>query len=375
MSSKTEQPVFDQVAEMFRQAGGTEDDQEWADAAATELLWKQAKEPYIQAVMGMAAQALHESGEPARAAFGDAKAWAHEQIAWLKSEGLDAFDSTRGPLSLRTCVEHCLWGAAWFSFVLFANALLNLLPGRTQWDFNPLIATLPLMLAALCTLVYGIYAAVRPRRRFAAAVAIAVVVAVLGATLMAGFLIMLQDSGPEWPWLWIAALIPFYAVLAWAVGRVWPESSRTSDDVEQSLALSDPDPVEWTCRLQAALRSRDDLSDAAIDTAVGEAHAHLDDSGRGAAEEFGSPEGYANTVRADPRVRPRRKMLLYGSMIAIWLVLLISEASEHGLSPSWPLFTYAALVLLSIWYWTGAYRDWRRAVRGKASRGGAAPTG
>ncbi|MGO2633481.1 MAG: hypothetical protein ACTII3_04755 [Galactobacter sp.] len=364
MSKKTEPSLSDRVLTIFREAGGTEADLEWAEDAAFELLWKDVKEPYIEAVMGIAAQTLTEAGEPTRDTFGDAEDWAHGQVEWLKSEGLDAFGSSRGPVPLRVAVANCLWVAAWFSVLLFANALLNLLPGRTQWEFTPVVAALPLMLAALCTLTYGIYAAVRPRQPFGVAVALSALAAVLGIAVSTWFLILVRDSGPEWPWPWMAALVPFYAFLAWGVGRFWPERSGASDDVEHALALSDPDSPEWTLRLQAALRTRDDVTEEKIAAVMHDVRSHLLDSGARPASEFGSPEGYANTVRPDGWLKPRRRAWFYLSLTLLWCVALVAHVVDRQSPLTWGTLAYVFCVAFSAWVTADEFKTWRHLARG-----------
>ncbi|MGO3153863.1 MAG: hypothetical protein ACTIJJ_14740 [Galactobacter sp.] len=369
MSRKTEQSVFDRVANEFRDVHGSEADAEWASTAAMTMVWKDVREPYVEAVLGAASQNLQESSESAQATFGSPDAWAQEQISWLKSEGFDAIEPALGPVPLPVAVENCLWLATWFSVLFSLTQLLGLLPGREPWELSIVMALSPLLLAGCCSITYATYAWSRPRHRFATSVVMALPVVALCAGATAVLLLSMVDAGPRLAWPWTFALVGVYGLLAWGVSTLPSRSSRPEVDSEQPPTTTSLDAEVFSRRLAAALRSRDDVDDAAIESTVSEARSHLEESGHGATDEFGSPEGYANTVPADPSVRPRRKMLLYGALVGVWLVLLISEIVEHGLVMSWSLGSYAALVLLGVWFWSDAYRDWRRAVRGKASRG------
>lgn len=367
--------VVDMVENEFRDVHGSEADAEWASTAAMTLVWNDVRKPYVAAVLGAASQNLQDSAESAQATFGSPDAWAQEQISWLKSEGFDAIEPSLGPVPFPVAVEICLWLATWFSLLFSLTQLLGLLPGRKPWELSIVMALSPMLLAGCCSITYATYAWSRPRHRFATSVVMTLPVVALSAVATAVLLLSTLHAGPRLAWPWTFALVGVHGLLAWGVGTLPSRSPRPDVDSEQPPTTSSLNTELFSRRLVAALRSRDDVDDAAIESTVSEARSHLEESGHSATDEFGSPEGYANTVPADPRVRPRRKMLLYGALIGVWLVLLISEIVEHGLVMSWSLGSYTALVLLGVWFWSGAYRDWRKAVRGKASRDGTAPTG
>jgi hypothetical protein len=370
LSTGAARNVVDRVRADFRGVHGSEDDAAWASTAAMALVWKDVKEPYVETVLGAAAQTLLESGEPAEAAFGDPRAWADAQLAWLRSEGFDALDSRSGPVPLRVAVENCLWLAAWFGLLFGVVQLVDLLPGREPWELTTVRALCPALLAACCSITYGVYAWVRPRRPFAESIVLTALPMAVCTCATAVLLMVLGEVGPRLPWPWTFALAPAYGLLAWMVG-VLPSRASTTEPVTEDLVASRAlDTEGFSRRLAAALRSRDDLGDATIDATVAEARSHLEDSGNSAAVEFGSPEGYANTVPTDARVRPRRTMLLYGSLVCAWSILLVAEAAEHGVTLSWALGTYAALVLLCVWGWINAYKDWRRATHARNASSG-----
>lgn len=364
MSKRTEPSVSDRVQDVFRRAGATEADLEWADAAITCLVWARVKDPYAELVLGIAADTLEQARASAEDVFGPAGDWAEEQVRWLQAEGLDAIDHPDGPVPVPAMVDNGHWLATWFSLLLVLNALFKLLTGSNPLPFSLTTALLPALLALCCTATYGTFSALRPRRRFALAVAAGVVALSISAAVTAVVLVLVHDVGPQRPWPWTLLLVPFHGLLAWSVSSVASGHQPSGLDPRRLLQPETVTADEWSRRLQAALRTRDDLSEAKIDSVVAETRQHLTQARTEATDEFGSPEGYANTVRADPAVRPRRKTAFWAALCGLWLLLLVGELAEHGLDFSWLLVGYAFVVVMTGWSALGQARAWRRAAQG-----------
>jgi hypothetical protein len=358
-------PELARVHEEFFRVRRDESDVDWAEASFVHLLRDDVRIDVVEQMLTDASEAIRDARVDPSEAFGPPEEWAREQVTDLRESGLDVFDDAL-MLDARQSVVAALGVAAGASLLLFANRILSLLPfAGSAADLTVGMSLMPLMLGALIMALIAVYTRASARYPFGAAVAVSALTLVAGSMAVAGVIVPLGKVGLRVDGLWALALVAAYGSAALAVARLWrPRPSDpgelTAPDVLNHGAPADDD---WIGRARVALRRRGDLKERRIDTALEEASAHCREAGRSLAREFGSPEGYAQTLPRDPRTVPRRLSILYGTLAVIWAVLGLTYAFLNDDPSTWMLIVYAALTALTAARAIRYARRLRRAAR------------
>lgn len=364
-------PELSRVARAFQSARGIDGDADWAELALIRMVFEDVRIDVAERQLTDAAATVSEAQESPKALFGRPSEWADLQAEELREAGLDVFEDPL-VMGLREGVVTTLGVASGLSALFFLSQLLDLLFGGDAGptDLTIGFALMPLLLAALLVVLIAVYKRAVARFRFPIVVALCAAVVVLGAGGAASILMLLGQRGPDihLAWSWSILLVPVYAALTWVVAKLWrvPADGAGEGDVltpQQILDSAHLDDGAWTARARAALRRRDDLTDARVDAALTEARAHAAEAGSSLLEEFGSPEGYALRFPKDPRTVARRMTVLFAVLALLWLALALANAADAGWALSWSVAPPALLVIVCGAQAVGHAKTWRRAVR------------
>lgn len=357
-------PELTRVHGEFFAARHDESDVEWAQTAFASMVFDDVRIDVAEHLLNEIAPTVREAQESPEELFGPAVAWADERMAELKREGVDVFEDPLR-LDVREVVVYSFGSASVLSALVVVSELFSALFGA---DGGPDrlslgLALMPLLISVLIMVLISVYKRTTARFRFPIAAAACAAVVVGGAVTIASLIMPLgQVTLPAHP-LWIGVLIPVYAAACWAGSRLWPKVDPPSrPTVQQVLDPQQVDDATWIARARTRLRERADLSDQRIEEVLAEAEGHGHDSGGRLIKEFGSPEGYAQSLPADPRVKPRRLTMLYALVALGWLTLGLRIASTMEWELSWSTAIYPVLVLLSAWEAVFYARRWRAAA-------------
>jgi hypothetical protein len=364
-------PELGRVAHAFRSARGIDADADWAELAFVRMVFGDVRIDVAEKQLVDAAATVREAQEAPKSLFGAPSEWADQQVEDLRGAGFDVFEHPliMGP---RESAVTALGVASGLSALFFLSQLLHLLfGGDGPADLTIGFALMPLLLAVLIVVLIAVFKRAVARFRFPIVIALCAAVVALGAGGAASILMPLgqEGAGLRLAWGWGILLVPAYAALAWVVAKLWPAPADGTADEEaltpqQVLDAAHLDDDAWTSRARAALRRRDDLTDARVDTAITEARAHAAEAGATLLEEFGSPEGYALKIPKDPRTVARRMTVFYAVLALLWLALALANAAGAGWVLSWAVAAPALLVIVCGAQAVGHARTWRRSVRG-----------
>ncbi|WP_152352421.1 hypothetical protein [Brachybacterium subflavum] len=364
-------PELGRVVQAFRSARGVDADADWAELAFVRMVFEDVRIDVAEKQLVDAAATVREAQESPKTLFEAPSEWADQQVEDLRGAGLDVFEDPliMGP---RESVVAALGIASGLSALFFLSQLLDLLfGGDGPADLTIGFALMPLLLAVLIVVLIGVFKRAVARFRFPVVIALCAAVVVLGAGGAASILVPLGQEGTDirLAWGWSILLVPVYAALAWMVAKLWraPADGSAGEEAltpQQVLDAAHLDDDAWTSRARAALRRRDDLTDARVDTAITEAHAHAAETGSTLLEEFGTPEGYALKIPKDPRTVARRMTVFYAVLALLWLALALANAADARWVLSWAIAAPALLVIVCGAQAVGHARTWRRSVRG-----------
>jgi hypothetical protein len=337
-------PELTRTLRLFRSARGLTSDAEWAEAAFARMVFDGVRINAAESTLAEAADVVEDAQESPEELFGAPHDWARSRTEDLQREGLDVVEHGVD-LGLRQGVVYSFGFAAGFTALFGATMVLGLLTGGGISTL-PLLSfsLMPLLISAVILGLIKVYRVTTTRLRFVPAIAICAGFVIVCATVIANLLVLaLNDLGPRVNEFWFLLLIPVYAGLCWLLSRLWPDpgaatsadaagtttqaAPRTPQDVIKASEVSDDD---WERRAQTAMRLRGDLSERRVRQVLAEARAHGADGDRPLVEEFGSPEGYAQTVVPDPRVKPRRMMLLYLAVAMAFAATALMAILDDG---------------------------------------------
>lgn len=347
--SSTDSPVgpeLTRVRNLFFSARSVQEDSAWADNAFIRMVTLDVKIALVEAALTEAAAVVREAQAPPEELFGPAREWAEDQLDELKREGIDAVERPLR-LSFREVVVYSLGSATAVSVLMCAALLLRL--GGDMPRFTIGLGLMPWLISLVTLALISVYTRASERYSFVKAVVISVGLIVVGAAAIASIIVPLGQDGPEGSIFWATALVPGYALLCFIVSKLWPgpQEGRGAavEDIDSATSLSDD---QWLTRARQALRGRGDLGEDRISQAIAEISEHADEQGSSLITEFGRPEGYAQSLPANPRVKQRRLALLYAGMAALWLVLALVTWADHQWNPTWLLSGYCVLVVLCL---------------------------
>ncbi|MBK0330842.1 hypothetical protein I8D64_05440 [Brachybacterium sp. MASK1Z-5] len=371
MTERPTGPELSRVARAFQSARGIDGDADWAELALIRMVFEDVRIDVAEKQLMDAAATVSEAQESPKPLFGRPSEWADQQAEELREVGLDVFEDPL-VMGLREGAVTTLGVASGLSALFFLSQLLDLLFGGDAGptDLTIGFALMPLLLAALLVVLIAVYKRTVARFRFPIVVALCAAVVVLGAGGAASILMLLEQRSPDVHLTcgWSILLVPLYAALTWVVAKLWRapadapghEENLTPQQILDSAHLDDN---AWTARARAALRRRDDLTDARVDAALTEARAHAAEAGSSLLEEFGSPEGCSLKIPKDPRTVARRMTVFFAVLALLWLALALANAADAGWALSWSVAPPALLVIVcgaqAVWH----ARTWRRAVR------------
>lgn len=337
----------------------------WARRAIMTLALHDVQIDVADTAVRDVADLVAESRESPEELFGPADSWARRRVAEMRGEGLPVFED---PLRMgpRQTAVLTLCGAAALSGMFVVSNVFALLPGRGVSELTLGYGLAPLLISAAIALLITVYTRAVRRFSFGVTAVLCAGALALCSTSIALIIMPLAEIGPRANGWWAALLVPFYALLCWFLMQLWPAASSPAAPaspvtVAQILAAGDLPDDEWLERAQAALRARGDLTERRIRVTLREAREHAQDEGKTLIAEFSSPEGYAQSLPRDPRVKPRRMTLLYGMLTLVWAALGISTAVTDDGQP-WRLVIFAILVLLCGWTTVSHARTWRSAA-------------
>ena len=353
MTAETPQ-TLDQVAGYFRHARGQQSDEDWARSVAARLVLDDVRAPLIREALFELVPVLEDAQEPAETLFGDATAWAKEQQANWRSDGVPA-GAPSSPRSVREFVRGTLVGAAIATPVF---TFLRMFAEGWTLDFTVSLVFFPLILAAG---VLGFMVSWNwLNRRWARGPAIALnALALIGFSTAVAILLGLTD---ELLWrgsgLWMLAVTACYALLAVVIGWIWPapDPAVPGDPDEPGPVVEDDDT--WKRHLAASLRERGDITESRLKAIIADAESHSAQSQRSLPEEFGSPSSYAARFATDESVRARRAAWATTALTVAPLVVAALYLFDDG----W--HWQGRFVLLAVWFAGAAtltISNWRRA--------------
>jgi hypothetical protein len=363
-------PELARVHDALFAARHQETDVDWADRAFVHMGFADVRLDQAELLLTEAADTVRDAQESPQDLFGDPTDWADQRIRDMRESGLDVFEDAllMGP---REAIIASFGLAAGMSALFFLSQLLDLVLG-TETGPSPLtpgFALAPLLISGAIILLITVFKRATPRHPFPVAIGLCAVVLVLCGAGIASIIMPLGQSDLRAGWLWSTLLVPAYAALAWVISKLWPAPAASGPaplTAQQILDSAEIDDDVWLQRARAALRHRGDLTDARIDADLAEARAHAADSGSGLLQEFGSPEGYAQTLPADRLTVPRRLTLFYAVLALAWAVLALVNAADAHWSLTWSIGPPAILtVVFAIQALRGA-RRWRRAAQRSA---------
>lgn len=338
------------VEEAFFGARTVEADIEWAQDAFVRLVLFDVKIEIAESALTEAAWVVGESQAPPAELFGPAFEWAEGQVIELKREGVDALEKPMH-LSVRQMLVYSLCSAAVFSVLLCGVLLLGSFfdRGVDPPQFTIGLGIMPWLISLVTFVLINAYTRASEHFSFAKAGSISAGVIVIGAAAVAGIVMPLGQYGPKANIFWTAALVPGYALLCFFVSKLWcePQESESAAAEQVVTASSVPDD-QWLARAQKALRGRGDLGEHRISEAMAEISMHASEQGTSLVREFGNPEGYAQSLPGDPRVKPRRLTLLYTVLALAWLIMGLGTLADHQWDFGWSLTGYFILVVLCL---------------------------
>lgn len=366
-ASLPDREPFAGLCERARMRRGSPEDEQWAARATIALIIH--RHASTTAAAGALEEALDTAAEADGAGleelYGTPDRWAEEQSREWARAGADAFD-TEPTFSLRRAAVTVPATAAVFSLLL---GLSQLLQGRLQLAWTPMLALMPLILAALVTLANSVHERVKRRLSFAGTAVITALSVAALSFAAAGLFVEAPGPRQMGSLAWILVLAAGYAALAWLLHRTLrrhpvdptPSGQRTA----APASMADD---QWEHLYLRAARTRDDLPTARIEDGLLEARAHAADAGQSIVAQFGDSAAFARSLPGDARVLVSRRAWLYGAQSAAVILLIVLGVLT---SRTWGLNVTTAMLVswavLIVWSFISSLRD-LRATRADGSR-------
>lgn len=337
-----EPTAIDQALARIEAARGVESDAEWArEAHAAFVLAGVRDERAAEALLTVADQ-VAASGEAPSDLFGTAAEWASDTQESWREAGVEHMDPER--TSPRSFVIESLVIACGLGLLFVIRNLIG-------WDVHDPVSLAevlaPLALGGAVRGLDLVYKSVRSRYSNVRAVLASIGALVAMTAVIVGlFATATSVDVAENSVLTMLGASFGYGILAWIVGRAWPEKPRRDST---RAPLSD---AEWLGALGSALRERGDMSDARVTTIVDEARTHASESGATLSEEFGSPRGYAERFTENRVRRSQRKAWYMTALTALIAIVVIASIFDETLS-AWTVVWLGLVGLITILEWRG----------------------